>query len=63
MVKEGRIIDITLLEHRNEKGKPAEKILNQIVKQQKVPVDVVSGCTCSSKVIMKALEQALKNKS
>ena len=61
IIKDGSIEDINLLEHRNEKGKNAESIPETIVKADTVKVDAVSGATNSSKVIMKAVENALTN--
>jgi uncharacterized protein with FMN-binding domain len=59
-VKNGIISDINLIKHMNDKGKPAEKIIDNIVKEQSINVDTISGATNSSKVIMKAVENALK---
>jgi uncharacterized protein with FMN-binding domain len=58
-VQDGVITDIKLLEHKNGKGKPAEAIINDILKKQSLDVDAVSGATNSSKVIKKAIENAL----
>lgn len=58
-VEGGRIVSIQLKEHRNERGAAAEKILDDIVAAQKIEVDAVSGATNSSKVIKKAVENAL----
>lgn len=58
----GEITDIQLLEHRNERGKPAEQIVPDILEQQDLQVDAVSGATNSSKVIKKAVENALKER-
>lgn len=60
-VKGNKITDITLLNHKNERGKPAEVILQNVVKAQSLQVDVVSGATNSSKVILKAIENALNS--
>jgi uncharacterized protein with FMN-binding domain len=60
-VKEGRMEDITILQHDNERGKPAETILQDIIVQQNTNVDAVSGATNSSLVLKKAVEQALQN--
>lgn len=60
-VKSGKIVDIELIEHKNEKGEPAEKIVDKIIKEQNTDVDAVSGATNSSKVIKKAVEEALQN--
>lgn len=59
-VQNGRITDIVLLEHKNERGKSAEIITDRIIEQQKTDVDAVSGATNSSVVIKKAVENALR---
>lgn len=58
-VADGKIEDIKLLEHRNEKGKEAEKITDRIISEQKVDVDAVTSATNSSNVIKKAVDNAL----
>ena len=58
-VSDGRITDIDLIEHHNERGTPAEKIIDDIIQEQRTDVDVISGATNSSKVIKKAIENAL----
>lgn len=58
-VKDGKMLSVELLEHRTELGKAAEVITENIVKQQQVKVDAVTGATNSSRVIMKAVENAL----
>lgn len=58
-VKNHRIEDIELVEHRNERGKPAEAILDKVMAAQSLDVDAISGATNSSKVILKAIEKAL----
>lgn len=58
-VKNGSIENIDLVEHRNERGTPAEAIIPDIIDNQKIDVDAVSGATNSSKVIKKAVENAL----
>ncbi len=58
-VENGAVAHIDLLEHRNERGENAEGIENDIVEQQKVDVDEISGATNSSKVIKKAVDNAL----
>ena len=58
-VRDHRLESIELLEHENGRGAPAEAILAQIVEEQNTAVDAVSGATCSSKVIRKAVENAL----
>jgi uncharacterized protein with FMN-binding domain len=60
-VSRGVITDVTILQHRNERGSAAEGITKTMVKEQKINVDAVSGATNSSKVIEKAVENALEN--
>lgn len=60
-VEDHRIADIKLVEHKNERGKRAEVIPQRVVKAQSLQVDTVSGATNSSKVILKAIENALKS--
>jgi uncharacterized protein with FMN-binding domain len=59
-VKDGVITDLKLLEHKNEKGAMAENIVVDILDKQTINVDAVSGATNSSKVIKKAVENALR---
>lgn len=59
-VEDGRITEVDILEHRTERGQKAEAVAEDIVKEQRINVDVVSGATNSSKVIMKAVENALR---
>lgn len=58
-VQDGKIQNIELVEHKNDKGAAAEVIVDEMVEQQKIDVDVVTGATNSSKVIKKAVENAL----
>jgi len=60
-VKDGTLAKIVLLEHRNGRGSTAEGIEQRIVEQQRIEVDAVSGATNSSKVIMKAVDNALNS--
>lgn len=55
----GKISDIALIEHQNERGTPAEIITDKIIEEQKTDVDAISGATNSSKVIKRAVENAL----
>ena len=59
-VKDNKIVDIILLNHKNERGKPAEVIPGKVVEAQSLKVDTISGATNSSKVILKAIENALE---
>jgi len=58
-VKDGSITKIDLVKHKNEHGSSAEQILESILDKQTPDVDVISGATNSSRVIMKAVENAL----
>lgn len=55
----GRIVSLQLLEHRNERGASAESVIDVVQAEQKIDVDAVSGATNSSKVIKKAIENAV----
>ncbi|HDP78518.1 MAG TPA: FMN-binding protein [Mesotoga infera] len=53
------IKSIEIVKHNHGRGKPAEEITLSVIENQSVEVDVVSGATYSSKVILKAIENAL----
>lgn len=59
-VKNGKIHNITILEHDNLLGKKAEKIVDSITAQQSLEVDAVTSATYSSQTIKKAVENALR---
>ena len=58
-VEEHAITDIILLKHRNGQGSAAEVLPAEVVAAQSLKVDTVTGATYSSKVILKAIEDAL----
>ncbi|WP_026881505.1 FMN-binding protein [Clostridium akagii] len=60
-VKDNKITNIVLLNHKNERGKPAEVIPEKVVEAQSLQVDTISGATNSSKVILKSIENALES--
>ena len=62
-VQNGVITNITILEHKNGRGKPAEIVVDRILEEQKIDVDAVSGATNSSIVIKKAVENALNGEN
>lgn len=62
-IKNGKIVDIDILEHKNGRGKSAEAIINKIVYEQKINVDAISSATNSSIVIKKAVENALRGEN
>src|SRR6056297_512343 len=47
-VKNGRIQDIDIIKHVNGKGQDAEKITNDVIAQQSLEVDTVTGATYNS---------------
>ncbi len=55
----GRIEKVTIVQHKCGLGKPAEVIVNDVVREQSLEVDAISGATRSSNVILKAIEVAL----
>lgn len=54
-----KVYEIKILEHQNGLGKKAEIINDWVIEKQSLKVDLVSGATVSSKVILKAIENAL----
>lgn len=56
-----KITGIELVKHINGQGKAAEAIIEEVIKAQHLQLDTVSGATYSSKVILKAIENALIN--
>jgi uncharacterized protein with FMN-binding domain len=59
IIEGGRIEDIRLLDHGNGMEQPAEAIIEDVVEDQSLDVDSVSGATYSSRVILKAIEATL----
>lgn len=58
-VENHKITNIELIKHFNGQGTAAEVILDKVVESQSLNVDIISGATYSSKVILKAIENAL----
>ncbi|MHB1454984.1 MAG: FMN-binding protein [Saccharofermentanales bacterium] len=58
-IQNHEITRIDLLKHDNGQGTAAEAITDTVVELQTLEVDVISGATYSSKVILKAIENAL----
>ena len=50
-VKNHKIISISIIKHENGKGKPAEAIVDAIVKDNSTDVELIAGATMSSLVI------------
>ena len=57
----GRIELVDIVEHECLRGGPAEVIVEDVVEQQSLEVDAVSGATASSKAILKSIEVALSS--
>lgn len=60
-VKNHVITKIAILSHECGKGKPAEVIVNDIVANNSLEVDTISGATYSSNVLKTAVYHALTN--
>lgn len=58
-VQNHNITDVQLIKHDNGLGSAANSITENVIKQQSVEVQAVSGATYSSKTILKAVENAL----
>jgi uncharacterized protein with FMN-binding domain len=57
-VSDGIIREIQLI-HEHDRGARAEVVVQRVIENQSLNVDTVSGATDSSRVILKAVEQAL----
>ena len=60
-VSSGKIQDIEILKHECGKGLPANEIVNDIIKNNDIEVDAVTGATMSSEVIKDAVRNALRS--
>ena len=60
-VKNHKITNIVIIEHKTERGKPAEVIPARVIKTQSLQVDTIAGATNSSKVILNSIENALNS--
>lgn len=58
-VKNHKIISISIIKHENGKGKPAEAIVDVIVKDNSTDVELIAGATMSSLVIRAAVIDAV----
>ena len=54
-----KIVLISIIKHENGKGKPAETIVDTIIKDNSTDVELVAGATMSSLVIRAAVIDAL----
>ena len=63
IVANHQITEIELVKHFNGQGSSAVAVLENVVEAQSLGVDVISGATYSSIVILKAVEVALFDES
>jgi uncharacterized protein with FMN-binding domain len=60
-IKDNNIVDIEILQHQAWRGSIAEAtIVERIIASQSTKVDVISGATNSSRVIMNAVQNAIE---
>lgn len=59
-IEDEKITHIQLLQHDQGLGSEAEAILDDVIAEQSLEVDAISGATVSSKCILKAIEDALE---
>ena len=59
-VESGKITDIEILQHDCGKGHPAEAMIDDMIANNTVEVDAVSGATASSAVIKDAVRHGLR---
>ena len=59
-VEKGKVTGIDILEHIHGNNYGADKIIEKIISSQSLNVDSITGATGSSKVMKKAVENALK---
>jgi uncharacterized protein with FMN-binding domain len=59
-VRGGEITEIELVRHMHGPGHGADAIVERVLAAQSLRVDAVSGASYSSKVVLKAIETALK---
>lgn len=55
----GYVTGITILKHECGMGSPAGAVVARVVERQSLQVDTVTGATYSSRVILRAIENAL----
>lgn len=61
-VYNGRITDIKILKNRRLKyARMAEQVVERVLQKQRLDVDAISGATTTSKALLKAIENSLRN--
>jgi uncharacterized protein with FMN-binding domain len=59
-IEDGNIRNIVLVEHVYGLGQKAESIIDEVILEQSLDVDYISGASTSSKVILLAIDDAMK---
>ncbi|AUD62864.1 hypothetical protein BK010_04415 [Tenericutes bacterium MO-XQ] len=59
-IKDGFIDNIVLVDHVHGLGQKAESIIDQVILEQSIDVDYISRASTSSKVILLAIDDAMK---
>lgn len=59
-VEGSKVTAIDITRHENGLGGKAERIVSDVMQEQSLEVDAVTGATVSSKCILKAIEDALQ---
>ncbi|AEC01790.1 FMN-binding protein [Parasphaerochaeta coccoides] len=60
-VEDEKITSIDIREHQTGLGGKAEAIADDVIRNQSLEVDAISGATVSSNTILKAIENALQS--
>lgn len=63
IIENHRIKSVELIEHVNERGAAAEKMIEWINQEKKFNVGMIAGASNSCKVMLKAIENSLKSAS
>ena len=59
-ISSGKIRNVEILRHECGKGHPAEVIVDEMIRNNQIEVDAVTGATMSSEVIKDAVRNALR---
>lgn len=59
VIEKGQIKEVRLLEHKNDRGSEAERVVDEMNERKTTDVENITGATNSSKVIKKAVENAI----
>ena len=55
------ITNVEIVKHETGKGQPAEVVADTVVVVQSLEVDLITGCSYSSKAILLAIDNAINN--